>query len=667
MELIYADHSFRELGVIKDYELDLAYGKDENNFEITTDEKLDIGMFWFAKDTEYGGIIDGIKTEADTTIYTGRSWHGIIASHHGYEVGDLYGDPVEVLQDIITRTDLPFTVDIASCSTNPIENTYIDKWQDLYTILRQICTANGLKFKIVYSDGLQVSLQNTFDFTKDAYFDITQYTANMETAKAVPNHWIGRNRVGESVYIKHIYLNADGDIIPYTRTEDTGVMTDADYDYPSTDYGQEIYGIDEITEVVDLENAKEEVYAKPEPFNEDKSEGNIEFYGNTPLNWEDEYYEHYYYIDEIDAEGNPKFKQYERKYSYIRYNAQPGDWWDYHWQNYYKKDGVDEQGNPKYTQLSSADIVINTNQRQLTSTKPPSNWKTGFANYYTKNQDGTFTQVEGITQHKWVTIKDKQPPSTWYTDKGSMNILHKKKKWIAKYQMRPKGKGKWKTQVTITLYDDLRNYTATAYQDKKIKFSDIKTFNKIQGASDDWYYGGSSKGATARIRLYAPTVYKSEWKTINDYCDQTGIKLNKVSWEGNTFGYQVETGKTAPDYIPGAYWEVYSRSRPTGVPDPYGEYYERVDASEMYSSVDTYRKFENHYKPITDKILEEIEKRKQETTKISAKLSTDIAEFDVGDIIGGVQEASSTQVRATITKKIVEADAYKTTVSYEIG
>ena len=37
MDLIYTDSSRKDLGVLQGYKLDEAFGKDENDFEITTD------------------------------------------------------------------------------------------------------------------------------------------------------------------------------------------------------------------------------------------------------------------------------------------------------------------------------------------------------------------------------------------------------------------------------------------------------------------------------------------------------------------------------------------------------------------------------------------------------------------------------------------------------
>ena len=89
MELTYTNHNRVEQGIIQDFSLDLAFGSDENNFEIKTAENvMTQGCFWYVPDTEYGGIIDEIEatTNDATIIYRGRSFQGIL---DGYNMIDI--------------------------------------------------------------------------------------------------------------------------------------------------------------------------------------------------------------------------------------------------------------------------------------------------------------------------------------------------------------------------------------------------------------------------------------------------------------------------------------------------------------------------------------------------------------------------------------------------
>ena len=102
MELTYANNNKIEQGVIQDFTIDLAFGKDENDFEITTPEnEMEQGFYWYVPDTEYGGVVDEIEgtTNAHSIIYRGRSWQGILASYFGWQLKS--NDLIVVHNDII--------------------------------------------------------------------------------------------------------------------------------------------------------------------------------------------------------------------------------------------------------------------------------------------------------------------------------------------------------------------------------------------------------------------------------------------------------------------------------------------------------------------------------------------------------------------------------------
>ena len=85
MDLIYMNRLFQDVGVLIEPEYDLAFGKDENDFSCkihSSNHCCEPGFFIYADGTEYGGIVDSIEvdTEADTVTYSGRTWHGMLAS-----------------------------------------------------------------------------------------------------------------------------------------------------------------------------------------------------------------------------------------------------------------------------------------------------------------------------------------------------------------------------------------------------------------------------------------------------------------------------------------------------------------------------------------------------------------------------------------------------------
>lgn len=83
--LIYTNKAKEEQGVIQGYELDLAYGSDENSFELSLPREnkynIQTGALIYAEGTEYGGIIDAFSIDSinNKIIYSGRTWQGILA------------------------------------------------------------------------------------------------------------------------------------------------------------------------------------------------------------------------------------------------------------------------------------------------------------------------------------------------------------------------------------------------------------------------------------------------------------------------------------------------------------------------------------------------------------------------------------------------------------
>lgn len=85
MDLIFTNKNHEDMGVLQDFDLDLAFGADENDFECSVPAAshcCEAGSLLYMEGTEYGGIVDTIEsdTEAKEVKYKGRTWHGILGS-----------------------------------------------------------------------------------------------------------------------------------------------------------------------------------------------------------------------------------------------------------------------------------------------------------------------------------------------------------------------------------------------------------------------------------------------------------------------------------------------------------------------------------------------------------------------------------------------------------
>lgn len=135
MDLIYTNTKKEDVGVFLDFALDLAFGSDENDFELTVIQEnhvAEAGCFIYIQDTEYGGLIDAVTSDTGTkeVTYSGRTWHGLLNSKiiectdnldfpfdYPIDYGGTHlivsGDANTILSDLITQMGLTslFTVD----------------------------------------------------------------------------------------------------------------------------------------------------------------------------------------------------------------------------------------------------------------------------------------------------------------------------------------------------------------------------------------------------------------------------------------------------------------------------------------------------------------------------------------------------------------------------
>ena len=268
MDLIYATPEGVELGVLLNYELDLAYGRDENNFELTipaSDHCCSAGYFIYAEGTEYGGIIDSIKsdTERQEVTYSGRTWHGILASKvilplqadgepyvQGVLVNEslvnqylrISGDANLCLAYLIERAGLEGLFAVSSSLSGIEISAYqFHRYTDLYTGTRKMLQSAGAKLRIRYKDGKAVlSAVAAVDYSDTEEFDsdLFDYTAVRHFNSV--NHLIclGSGELADRMVI-HLYADADGKVSQAQTFTGLDDIT-ATYDYPNVESEDEL-------------------------------------------------------------------------------------------------------------------------------------------------------------------------------------------------------------------------------------------------------------------------------------------------------------------------------------------------------------------------------------------------------------------------------------------
>lgn len=252
MDLIYTNSSMQAIGVMKAYDLDLAFGSDENDFEIKVDANnhcCEAGYYVYIIGTEYGGVIDAVTSDTETgeVTYTGRTWHGILNSKvicpdAGQDYLTLNNEANGVLNSLITRMGLTsiFTVSIYA-SDLEISNYKMPRYVTGYDgIMQMLKSVNG---KLVLSfDGEKVILSAApiADHTKDGSVSSDAMSLQVKKTSKKINHLIclGQGELKDRTVV-HLYADASGSI------SQTQTLTGADeyaavYDYPSAESTQKL-------------------------------------------------------------------------------------------------------------------------------------------------------------------------------------------------------------------------------------------------------------------------------------------------------------------------------------------------------------------------------------------------------------------------------------------
>lgn len=255
MDLIYTDSQRKDVGIMKDYTFDLAFGTDENNFELATDLEnhcCEADGLVYIENTEYGGIIDDfeVATKDDMLTYKGRTWHGILESkviepNKGKAYFRVTGEANKIIGDVLTRCGLSDLFVASSLGSGLYtEGFSFDRYIGAYSGLKKFVESVNGKLKFSYTSGkVVVSALPLVDYSKDEQFD--NDTVEMVVSKATNtiNHLIclGKGELAERQVV-HLYLDKNRNV---SNT-------------------QTFYGLKEIATVFDYPNAEsvEELTAK---------------------------------------------------------------------------------------------------------------------------------------------------------------------------------------------------------------------------------------------------------------------------------------------------------------------------------------------------------------------------------------------------------------------
>lgn len=420
MDLIYALPDKTDIGILKDYDFDLAYGSDENDFTL----QLSLSSHCCQDDyivymvdtqnryeapTEYGGIIDSIAvdTEKETVTYSGRTWQGILSEkviqpEEGHDYKIVTGDVNDILRQLIVDLDIDDLFSVPSGAANiDIPEYAFDRYINAYDGISNMLHENGAKLKIVYDNkSAVIQAEWLTDYSMSDEWDSTQVEFSIKKQVNPINHLIclGQGDL-KNRYKIHLFTDVNGGIQPYATSNKP--LEDSDYILDAS--SQLLFGTEEICEAYDYPSAG---------FTE-----NYVRLTTQPDDWSWNF-SNYYYQDGNDFK-NPELVQSEQL---VALTSAPSDW-STKYGNYFTSNGKAVQGIE-----SSSYVAVNSK---------PSDWEKNYANYYVHFWDGTEWQwqtVGGVTHYTYKA--QTAQPSDWQTGFSS----YYQHKVITKYVRDKNGK-----------------------------------------------------------------------------------------------------------------------------------------------------------------------------------------------------------------------------------
>lgn len=653
MDLIYADENKIEIGVIPEYEFDIAFGSDENDFELTLDVSshcCKAGYYIYIEDTEYGGIVDKIEidTSAGTVIYTGRSWHGIIEKKvieppEGQDYKIVSGEANSILKALIADLSLDdlFTASSMESSINILYQ--FDRYTPAYTGILKMLLANDGKLQITHKSG-KVILEAIplYDYSNDEEWDSSQLSFSITKDLRPVNHLIclGGGNLKER-HVIHLFMDENKGLQPYTMTDDP--LSNADYILNKSK--QVMEGIDEVSEVYDYSNAQD-VF-------------NYILLKTAPANW-DKLYPDYY------EKNGDDFKKLERQYADV-YELLVGEPWDWSfvYPNYYCKDGTG------YKQLSQeyTDVF-----QPLTS--QPAEWASYYKNYYYKS--GTkYKSVSGVEKTDYKIQKSQ--PKDWKKNYGDykyyysdgVTIEYKSVSGVTKYkyQLQTIQPSDWKTKYKSYFYKEpvyIYYYTEKVFNTGAKKWEKkILPYSQPQEEIKSRTFVRKYLKKEVQSYIYENLSLEKapKWRT-GTYYTKTSYQV-APTWKKNTY-YTEVTSIVAPVWKSGMYYQQQSaESVPQWQKNKYYRLNKNVEQIPEWKSNTYYEQRIDNY---ADLVANGIERLKELNASDSISIQLDATQsYDINDIIGTTENQTGISVYQPITKKIVKIKDHVETVEYKTG
>lgn len=216
------DRQGRTVERLRSFGLDMAFGADENDFELDAPAaaRIEPGSRVFVPGTEYGGIVSVLcpaRTHYGNTLsYKGRTWHGILEDHiicppSGKSNLTVSGDANAVLRQLVQAMSLGDLFSAGSYAGINVSGGF--RYKAGYTGIVEMLTASGARLKAVWDTAAMRCMLSAVP-VRD-WGDVpgvsgsTLYSAKLDCRKY--NHIIALGKgEGASRAVYHLYSDAAG-------------------------------------------------------------------------------------------------------------------------------------------------------------------------------------------------------------------------------------------------------------------------------------------------------------------------------------------------------------------------------------------------------------------------------------------------------------------------
>ena len=237
VELIITDAKHAPIAAVDAFSLDLAYGDEENDFELLAPFLPDAGAFIGIDGTEYGGIIEQRSSDGSAQ---GRTWHGILAGKvlspdTGQDYLTVDGSASSILNQLFARIGLADLFQGVAPKTDIRISSYrFDRYTDCYSGIRAMLASVGAKLHLMWVGGIvQASALPIASYGDTIDSDLLSFESTRDHRPI--NHLIG---LGEGELrdraVTHWYADRNGTV---SQT-------------------QSLFGLDERTAIYDYSSAK---------------------------------------------------------------------------------------------------------------------------------------------------------------------------------------------------------------------------------------------------------------------------------------------------------------------------------------------------------------------------------------------------------------------------